>query len=103
MQDRLLGGREQLVAPVNGRPEGLMPRWSRAGSVPEGGEAVVEPLGQLLGAEHPRPGGSDLQGQRESVQPLADPLDGIGVGFAQREVAVGIVGAGTEQSHRVRG
>ena len=101
MEHVLFGGRQQVVAPIDGRPQRPVPRRGRAGSVAQGGEAVVELFRQFLGAKHPGAGGGDLQSQGEPVEPAADPDHGIGVGIVEGEVAVDLTGPGAEQRDRV--
>ena len=67
-----LGVGEQLVAPVDGRAQGPLPRVRGPGPGGEQPEPVVEPGGDLGDRQqfHPRRG--QFQGQREPVEPAAD-------------------------------
>ena len=103
MEHSLFGGREQVVAPIDGGPQRPVPGRRRPGSVAQGGEPVIELFRQLLGAEHPGSGGGDLEGQGQAVESAADADHGIGVGVVEGEVAVGVAGPGAEQGDGVEG
>ncbi len=76
---------QQVVTPVQGRPQGLMPGRCRAGSADQHPEHVLQPLGQLLRGQDPHPGRGQLDGQRQAVQPPAYLHDGDGVVVGQPE------------------
>jgi len=97
-----LGLVEQLPAPVDHRPQGLLP-WQRGAAA--GGpqpEAVVQAGGDLLGRQRAQPRGGQLDRQGHSVQPAADLGGGglVPVLFAEeREARAGRLGAVGEQPH----
>ena len=70
-----LGLGEQRVAPLDRAAQRALPRCGRAAPRREQPEHVVEPGGDLLGIEHPRPRGGQLDGQGEPVEPPADVRD----------------------------
>jgi hypothetical protein len=62
--------REEVVAPVYSRPE--RPVTGNGGPVaPQEAKAIVEPLQDLTHGEHPNPGGGELDGERQPVEPRA--------------------------------
>ena len=67
-------GREQLVRPLDRRPERLLASVRVAPSL-EQVEALSEPVEQLLGAEHRRARGGELDRERQVVEPPAQLLD----------------------------
>jgi hypothetical protein len=75
--------REQVVTPVEHRVQGLMPRHRCTAAVPEQLETIVE---QLRGPANPM--GADatsreLNGERDSIKPMANPCDDRRIGIVQ--------------------
>ena len=102
-EDRALGLGEQVVAPVEGRAQGLMAARRAAGSPGKDGEDVVEPLRQLGGRQNPHPRRRQLYRQRQPVQAAADLQDGGGVVVADPERGPHELRPLFEEPHRVRG
>ena len=71
-QQQLLGAVEQRIGPVDGRLQGLLPRQRGAASPGEQTETLVEAVGEAGERQRAQPGGGELDGQRQPVQPLAD-------------------------------
>ena len=87
-EHRALVRRQQRVAPVERRAQGLLPRRSRAraGQQPQ---ALAEPLAQTLQPQRGDACGRHLDRQRQAVE-LATQVDrGIEIGFGEREAAIG--------------
>ncbi len=74
-EEPLLTGGEQLVAPVERRPQGAL-TGDVAGTAGEQRGLVVEPGDELGERERPQPGGGQLDGERDAVEPVADAVDG---------------------------
>ena len=100
-QQRLLGLVQQLVAPVHGGPQRLLPQ--RRGPVPgvEQLEPVAQPVRDLLHRQRPHPGRRQLDAQRDPVQGAAQPGHRRRVALGQREPRPGARGPGREQPHRL--
>jgi hypothetical protein len=81
----LLGGREQVEAPVQGAAQGSLTLRQIAWAGRQQPQAVADPGQQRLRRQHPDPGGGKLDGQRQPVQPTADLRDGPGIVAGQFE------------------
>ncbi len=92
---------EQVVAPLEGRLERLLPRRRRAAAGAEEPETVVEPLGHRSGAERAEPPGGELDRERQTVEPEADAGDVGRVLLVERESRRGRRCALDEQPHRL--
>ena len=75
-EQRLLVLVEQVVRPRDGRPERQVTFLGVAGSF-EGVEPVGEPFEERLGGEQLRPGGRELERERQAVEPVAELHDGV--------------------------
>src|SRR3984893_5066196 len=84
-QQALLQRRQQVVAPVDCQAEGLMTRERCAASSGEQGEAVAQPVEDLLRAESPGPDRSKLDCERQTVEAPANGDDGCPVRGAELE------------------
>ena len=84
----LLGLRQQLVAPVDGGAQRLLPCLGGAGAGGEQGEPVREPLGHLDRRQRRHPGGGELEGERDAVEGPGDGTD-RGRGCRHRTAARG--------------
>ncbi len=83
-EHRRQGGGQQLIAPRDGVPQGLLaPRPARVGG--SQGQALPEPGQQRLGREQLDPRRGQLDRQRQPVQPGADRRDVCGVAVSDRE------------------
>ena len=98
----LLRGLEELVAPVHGRPKGLLALGEIAGTAAQQSEPVVEPVAEHVWREQGEAGGRELDRERQAVEPAADLRDGGGVVVGQREIRVDDARAVDEQSRRPR-
>src|ERR671912_532043 len=67
-EQRPLGLGEQPVAPVNRRPQGLLPRRCAPARALEHIERNLEPLGDLLDRQCPHPGGGEFYSQGNSIE-----------------------------------
>ena len=63
---------QQVVAPVERRPQRLLARQRRPAAAGQQPEAVVQPRGDLLDRQRPHPRRRQLERQRDAVQPPAD-------------------------------
>ena len=77
-EEPLLLGLEQVVRPLDGRPERLLPRI-RVPARLEQVEPLRQPLDELLRREHDGARGGQLERQRQVVQPRAELRDRVGV------------------------
>ena len=77
---------QQLVTPVEGRPQAAVPLIRVAAAAGEQLEALVQPGEHLCRGQHPSPSRSQLQGQRQPLQPLAQRRDGRGIPRRHLEV-----------------
>jgi hypothetical protein len=75
---------EHGVRPVDGRAERLVPFDRGAAAAGEQPEPLVEPGGDLGRSERDDPGGGQLDGERDAVQPATDLGDGDVVGVDGR-------------------
>ena len=89
------------MAPVDGGPQGPLPRRGGPVAGPEQREAVAEPGGDLLGGQHGHPGGGQLDGQRDAVQRAADGRHRHRVPLGDREAGPGRGRPVREQLHRL--
>ncbi len=92
---------EQVVGPVEGGPQRLVPRRGGARAALEDAERVVEPLRQLPDRQHPDPGRGQLDRQRQPVEPGANLGDGLLVGVGDGERRRHLPGPVLEQHGRV--
>ena len=74
-QDHPLGLAQQLVAPVERRPQRLVARQGGAPAAGQDPEAIVEVCGDLLNSEHGGARRRQLDRQRDAVEPPADRRD----------------------------
>jgi hypothetical protein len=81
----LLALAEEGVAPVDRRAQRLLPLGTVAGARDEDVERVVEPPEQGLGREDTQPGGRELEGERQPVEPPAELFDDLRVLGGQLE------------------
>ena len=86
------------MAPVDRGAQRLLPLGNVARAGREHLEGVVEPLEQRLRGQEPQSGGSELERQRQAVQPPTDGRDGSSILRRQLERAPGRSGALDEQS-----
>ena len=82
-QQQLLRLRQQIVAPVDQGPQGAMAGQRGPTPTDEETEAIVEPVGDLLDGQDAHAGGRQLDGQRDAVEPAADPCHGTPVRSAR--------------------
>ena len=80
---------EQLPAPVDDGPQGLLPRRGVAGTGDQQPEPVVEPREELVHAQGPDAGRRQFQRQRNPVEPPAQPGDSLGVTLIEAETRRG--------------
>ncbi len=89
------------MAPVDGGPQGPLPRRGGPVAGPEEREAVAEPGGDLLGGQHAHPGRGQLDGQRDAVQRAADGRHRHRVPLGDREAGPGRRRPVREQLYRL--
>ena len=99
-EQRLLAGRQQAEAPVQGVLQGALPFGQVAGPAGQHAEPLVQPRGQRLRGQQPDPGRGQLDGQRQPVQPAADLRHRPGVFVGQLEARGNGVRPLHEQAHR---
>ena len=102
VEHALLGLRQQLVAPVDGGAQRLLPCFGGAGAGGEQGEPVREPLGHLDRRQRRHPGGGELEGERDAVEGPGDGTDrGQVLGAEQQPGADGAGSFGEQLRRRV--
>ena len=103
VEQALLVGGEELVRPVDRRPQRGLPRRQVGEATGRGEEAEpVAEAGEEIGrAQQPDPGGGQLDRQRQPVQMPAYLGNDRAVLFGQREAMTGRRGALDEQLDRV--
>src|SRR5215203_1270927 len=99
-QQRLLAFGEEVVAPVEQRPQGLVAWKGRAASPDEQEEAIVQAAREPLRRHHPQLRNGKLDRHRDAVEMLADVGDRRGIGVAQGEAVDGRGDALDEQANR---
>ena len=77
---------QEVVAPVDGRPEGALPGFCGPRAAGQQGEAVLHAVGELVDRQAGHPGGGQLDSQRDAVQVPADLGHRAGVVRAEAEV-----------------
>lgn len=98
-----LGLVEQLVAPVDRRPERLLPGRGRSVAHRQQPEPVLDPGVDLLHGQHPAQGGGELDGERHPVERRAEPGDVRRVLLGHGEAPRGGGGTVDEEPHRLAG
>ena len=86
LEQSLLGGRQQLVAPFDRRAKRLLALRQVAGAAAERLEAAGEPIPERVGREEVEAGGRELDCKRQPVEAAADLGDRGGVVVGQPEV-----------------
>src|SRR6185369_6416903 len=76
---------QQLVAPLEGRLQRLVPRLGSTAARGEQLEAVLQPIEYLLWRERTKPHGGQLNRQRDTLQPTNQLRDGRCVHLVHRE------------------
>ena len=76
-QHACCGSAQQVVRPVERRPQRPMTFDARPPAPGQQAEHVVEAIGDLGRAQRARPGRGELDGQRDAVEAAADPRDGL--------------------------
>ncbi|CAA9244534.1 MAG: hypothetical protein AVDCRST_MAG26-1604, partial [uncultured Chloroflexia bacterium] len=94
--------RLEVVAPVDGIVEALLPGREIPVSPCEKGEAIGQPGEQLSWRKRPRLGCGKLNRQRQTIQPATDASHGPGVLPRQRKRRVDSPGAPKEQLDRFK-
>ena len=92
---------QELVAPVQRRPDGLMARI-RPVTAEQQPELTIEAVGDLLGGEDPDPGCGQFDGQRDAIHPAHDGLEGAGAILTQLHPRLRVTGSIGEEPGRVR-
>src|SRR5207302_3477454 len=75
-EERLFGGREQVVAPRDGAAQGLLPLGQVARAASQQRQPAGEAREQRLGRQEAGAGGGQLDRQRQPVELGADLSDG---------------------------
>src|SRR5207249_11842237 len=89
-QNSSLLAAQQIVTPVNGGHQGLLPRHSGPAASSEQRETVAQPVDQLLQSDRPQPDGCELQRQRHAVEmatEIGNKLAGC-IGFLELDARV---------------
>ena len=95
----LLGGIEQVVAPVDQRAQRLLSRQARPGAAREELEAVVQTLGDRFDRQRAHASGGELQRERNAVEAPADLDQRVRVLRGHGEPRLHGLGAIDEQPH----
>ena len=96
-EDRLLVARQQVMTPRDRAAERALAFGQVARAAREEIETRLEPLQDDDRREHPRPGGRELDGERQALEPLDDPPDGGDVRVPGRDIGADEPGAVEEQ------
>src|SRR4029077_3362184 len=88
-EQQLLVGLEEVVAPLERRGQGLLPRRCRMAAAAQQTEPVVEPGGDRRRAQRSEPGSCELEGEWEPVKAKTDPGDVLGVLLVELEARRG--------------
>ena len=99
-EQNLVGGIEELVAPVDGPAQRLVARGKIAPAAGQQLQSVLEPPERLLGREQLHPGCGELDREWQAVQPRADLGDGRSVLAGERELRPDGAGPVHEQGDR---
>lgn len=99
----LLGRRQERVAPVDERAQGLLTWQGRAAAAGEQAKTIVEARAHLGDAERTHPRRGELEGQGHAVETGADLADGERVVAREHEGRIGGAHAIDEQSDRIEG
>ena len=99
-EDRPLVRVEQLVTPVDRRPQRLLALREVARAADEDAQPSLQPGAKRLGREHARPRGRELERQRQPVERDAD-LGDLALVPLEPEVRSHGAGAGDEERHRL--
>ena len=94
---------EQRIGPVDGRLQGLLPRQGGAASPGQQAEPLVEAVVQGAERQRAQPGGGQLDGQRQPVQPRADRHHQRGGLLVERQAGALRPGPVDEQRDRIGG
>ena len=94
---------EQVMAPGDRRPQGLLPVRQVAAATSEQAQRVFQPGQDRLRRQQLDPRRGQLDGQRQAVQPAGDLRDGRRVPLVDREVRRHRGGPLGEQAHRLAG
>ncbi len=100
LQQQLLTLVEQLVRPVDGRPQRLVTLHGRVLAAGEQPEPRIETTRQLGRGEHRDARGRELDRQRDPVQPSTHLRHRIGVRRVEREARLHRLGPLHEEQHR---
>src|SRR5918995_4661433 len=87
-EQRLRCRPEQSVTPCDGVPQAPLPQRSLETAAARQGQAVFELGQELARRKHRYPCGCQLNRQGQSVQPLADAHDGLGIGAGERKFGI---------------
>jgi hypothetical protein len=96
-EEALLGGRQQLVAPVDRRAQGLLALGEVARAAAQRAKAAAKPLPERVQGEDAQAGGRELDREREAFQPTADLGDEGGVVIGDPEIGPDLAGALDEE------
>ena len=97
LEQPLFSRLEQLVTPIQRRPERLLPRWQVTRPAAQEPEPVTELFPQRLGREKPQTRRGKLDRQGQSVQPAADFKNRRRIVIGQSEVGTDRLGSVDEQ------
>ena len=89
---------EQLITPVHGGPQRLLPQRRGPVARVEQLEPVAQPVGDLLDRQGAHPGRGQLDAERDAVQRAAQPGHRRRVVLGQGEAGPGARGPGGEQA-----
>ncbi len=102
-EQTLLLGRELVVAPLDRRPQGLVPRHRGPAAAGQQAEAIIQPGSDLIQREDPDPRRGQLDGERDPVEAAADLRHRGRVLLGERELGQHGARPVHEQLHRLGG
>ena len=99
--EQLFGLGAKFVAPVDKRAQGLLARHGHPASAGQQRKSPVQPFHDLRERQSAQPGGGELDGQRDAIEPVAQLHHGIGVLLCHSEIGIDGAGAIDQQAHRL--
>src|SRR5262249_24187860 len=101
IEELLLLGAQEVVAPLDGRAQRLLPRREIALAADEQLEQALQPREERSQREHAKPRRRELDRERRAAEAIADPCQRRRVVAVERERCIEVVDAIEEEPHRL--